>query len=153
MEYNDEKLLSVQDYEIMAKAYSNHLKSKGFVFVQVDATENELLISEVFELMSKIKSCLRFLGNFLGTGRLYSLNELQMKTFQIIYPSCDQTLSYKIRGDKTKCFLNLQSLESELISKLLTLSEQSPFSNQLLWLIKERLYLSSEIYKIKGLIN
>ncbi len=152
MEYNDEKLLSIDEYEIMAKAYSAHLKDKGFIFVQVDGRENEQLICDTYELFCRIKSSLLFLGNFLNTGKLYTLNERQIKTFQIMYPSCEQNISYKIRGDKTKCFLNLQSLESKLLSNLLSLSEQSPFSNQILRIIEQRLYLTSEIYKIEGLI-
>ncbi len=153
MEYNDEKLLSIDEYEVMAKAYSQHLRDKGFIFIQVDSEENNELICEVNELFSQIKSSLFYLGNFLGTGRLYSLTDRQIRLFQTIYPDCTQTNSYKIRGDKTKCFLNLMSLESTLISKLLTLSENSPFFKQLDTMIRERLYVTSEIYKIKGLIS
>lgn len=36
MKYNDEQILSIDEYEAMAKAYSNALKKHGFVFVKVD---------------------------------------------------------------------------------------------------------------------
>lgn len=153
MEYNDERLLNTQEYELMAKAYASHLKESGFMFVQIDLNEDEALVASTCELFSQIKSSLKFLNNFLGTGKLLSLTERQIRSFEVLYPSVNQSNSYRIRGDKTKCFLNLQALESRLISALLTLSQGSPFSNQILWLIKERLYLTSEIYKIKGLIN
>lgn len=152
MEYNDEKLLSIGEYEAMAKAYSQKLKEKGFIFVQIDAQENEALISECWELLRKIKSSLFYLGNFLGTGRMYSLNERQIKLFHTMFPDEEQVIRYKIRGDKTKCFLNMLSLENQLIIKLLSLSNSSPFSSQIERMIDERLRLSSEIYKIKGLI-
>ena len=32
MEYNDEQILNLQDYEKMAKAYDDTLKNKGFNF-------------------------------------------------------------------------------------------------------------------------
>ena len=153
MNYNDEKLLSIDEYEVMAKAYSAHLRDKGFIFIQVDSEENNELIAEVNELFAQIKSSLFFLGNFLGTGRLYTLTDRQIKLFQTIYPDCTQANSYKIRGDKTKCFLNMIALESTLISKLLTLSENSPFFKQIDTMIRERLYVCGEIYKINGLMN
>ena len=153
MEYNDEKLLSIDEYEVMAKAYSAHLKDKGFIFVQVDGREHDELVAETFELFSKLKSSLLFLGNFLGTGRMYSLTDRQIKLFQTMYPECSTVETYKIRGDKTKCFLNMLSLENALLLKLITLSENSPFFKQLDTMVQERLYVSSEIYKIKGLLS
>lgn len=152
MEYNDEQLLSISQYETMAKAYSQKLKEKGFFFVQIDASENNALACEIFELLLKLKSSLFHLANFLGTGRLYSLNERHIKAFQTLYPDCNQINRYKIRGDKTKCFLNMLSLENELIAKLFMLSASSSFASQLERMINERLHLSSEIYKIKGLL-
>ena len=153
MEYNDEKLLSISEYEIMAKAYSQKLKEKGFFFVQIDGRENNELIAECYKLLLKLKSSLFFLGNFLGTGRMYALNERHIKLFQTLFPECDNVERYKIRGDKTKCFLNMLSLESQLLIKLVDLSQNSPFSSQIDRMLNERLRLSSEIYKIKGLIN
>lgn len=152
MEYNDEKLLSISEYETMAKAYSQKLKENGFVFVEIDARNNDALICECFDLFLKLRSSLFFLGNFLGTGRLYSLNERQIKTFRTLYPDCEMR-RFKIRGDKIKCFLNTLSLEFCLISKLNLLAKQSPLSSQLERMINERLLLSSEIYLIKGVIN
>ena len=85
MKYDDEKLLSIEEYEVMAKAYSQALKDKGFIFVQIDGRDNEEIIAETFNLLIKIKSLLFHLGNFLNTGHLYSLNERHIKIFQTMY--------------------------------------------------------------------
>ncbi len=153
MEYNDEKLMSMEGYATMAKAYSQSLKDRGFIFIQFDGNENEVLINEVATLFCKIKSSLLYLSGFLDTGRLYELTQRQINAFLSLYPSISDLPTYPISGDKTRCFLNMLSLESLLISKLITLGDQSPFSNQISKLVHQRLYLTSEIYKIKGLIS
>ena len=52
-------------------------------------------------------------------------------------PSLNSSLHFKARGDKTTCFLNMLGLENLLVSKLLTLAEQSPFQSQIERIIKE----------------
>ena len=145
MLYNDEKLLTIEEYEVMAKAYNQSLKDRGFIFVQIDGRDNEDLAIEIFEIFSKIKSLLFHLGNFLNTGRMFSLNERHIKTFLTLYPSLT-TSSHKVRGDKTTCFLAFLGLESSLLSKLMLLSEQSPFSSQIDRIINQRLTLMSQLF-------
>lgn len=147
MEYNDEKLLSLEEYEIMAKEYSKSLKSGGFVFVKVDESACDILVSEIFDLLNKISSSLRVLGNFSELNKLLALTEKQCSTLQVLYPECSQEKPLLVRGNKNLIFLNFLSLESELILKLLSLCEQSPFSSQLNSLARERLYLTKEIFK------
>ena len=147
MEYNDEKLLSTQEYEVMAKAYSSALKRSGFVFVRLDESACDALVSEIFDILNKINSSLRTLGSYSELNKLLSLTEKQTLALQVLYPECSQENPLQVRGNKNLIFLNFLSLESELILKLLSLCEQSPFSSQLNKIITERLYLTKEIFK------
>ncbi len=143
MEYNDEKLLNLDEYAVMAKAYSTALKSKGYVFLQIDTLACDILVSDTFELFCNIQTSLNLLGK--PFSKMAELNLRQLNSFQSFYPSCE--LSYKIQKRDKAAFYRYLSLESELLSHLLTLSKQSPFSNQLFNFIKERLYLTSVIFK------
>ena len=152
MEYNDEKLLSVQEYAAMAQEYATALKKRGFVFVQIDELIDKSLVDDVFDCLGKLRSCLLFLGGFLGTGKLFQANERHVESLKILL-DCDAELpSHRIRGDKTKCFLGLLSLESKLISLLLNLSKDCPFGKQIDRIIQERLSICHEIFKVNGLI-
>lgn len=153
MEYNDEKLLSVSEYETMAKAYSKNLRDKGFIFVQVDSEQNEAMLHEIFVNFLQLKSSLFFLGGFLNTGKLYSLNERHFKIFQTLYPEVRTTETFRVRGDKTKCFLNMISLESKLISSLLSLTDQSPYHDQLERMIYERLATTQSIFNVQNVLQ
>ena len=149
MEYDDEKLLSLEEYEVMAKEYSKSLKKSGFVFIKVDENLCEELVSEIFELYQKIYASLLFLGKFSNLDKLANLTSEQMSTLKILYPECSQTPSIQVRGNKNLIFLNFLSLESDLNLKLLSLCEQSPFSSQLKPLILSRLACTKEIFKQK----
>ena len=48
MEYNDDQVLNCSTYEIMARAYAEAMKEKGFMFVQVDNEKNEVYILHIF---------------------------------------------------------------------------------------------------------
>lgn len=148
MEYNDEQLLSCSNYEIMARAYANAMKEKGFMLVQVDNEKNRELIDDTFETLSRIKSCLFFLGGFLGTGRMYSLNERQVKKMEVIFDRETAHNKYLFRQDKTKAFIEFVGDEAHLIKNLIALSSQSSFENDILKIINDRLSLLSEIFKI-----
>ena len=146
MEYNDEQVLSCSSYELMAKAYAEAMKEKGFMFVQVDNEKNKALIDDTFDVLSKIKSCLFFLGGFLGTGRLYSLNERQIKKLEVIF-DCDIAHNkYSFKPDKTATLLEYIGHEAHLIKNLTTLSSQSSFEHDILKIINDRLSLIQEIF-------
>lgn len=145
MMYNDDELLDAQTYETMAKAYANALKQKGFIIVQVDNEKNKELILQTFELLGKIRACLFRLGGFLGTGKMYSLTERQIKKLSIIFDQEVSLSSLSLGNDKTKYFLSYIGFESNLIKNLIELKEQSSFESDLTRIINDRLTLLSQI--------
>lgn len=152
MIFNDEQLLSPDQYEVMAKAYSNSLKQKGFVFVSFDKSGQGEILSEVFDLLCLLRDHLFALGGFLGTGAMYNLNEKHILALQKIF---DYDFNYSrtnLLHDKTKLFLNMLSLENILLSKLLDLAFASDNPEEILAFIKERTALSGSLYKINGII-
>lgn len=149
MEYNDEQILSIDEYETMAKAYSNALKKHGFVFIKIDSEKNQELITKAFELISKIKTCLFLMGGFLNTSSFYSLNERQIKKLRIIFDYEEPLVNHHYRHDKTTCFLIFLGLESQLLKVLLQLSEESNFEFELKKIINDRLTMLANIFKEK----
>ena len=150
MEYNDEKILSINDYEIMAKAYANELKKRGFMVVQVDAEKNQELVEKVLLQMGIIKSHLFMLGGFLNTSQFYSLNDRQIKKMSLLFDANPTPASLTLPHDKTKCFLSFLSFEFELIKNLMELTDKSNYENQLKQLINARLAVMSQILSIKN---
>ena len=153
MNYNDEKMLSPASYQEMANQYSKTLKEKGFVFVSLDSSKEEALLHEAFELFYLLKGSLLALGGFLGTGALYSLNEKHLQKMTELYNKEFEFEAKHYSHDKTKTFLNMLSLESKLINKLLSLAEQSNFSKEIFEIIKERTHLLSSLFKINSVIS
>ncbi len=146
--YNDEQLLSISDYENLAKAYSSALKSKGFMVVQIDSEENRILLNETFNNLYSIKSYLFSLGGFLNTGKFYSLNERQVKKLSVLFDYERQDFKINPPHDKTKCLLKFLSCECQLIKNLITLSDRTNYESQLRDMINARLNLLSEILDI-----
>lgn len=145
MNYNDEGLLSIEQYEVMAKAYADALKKRGLKIVNIDDEIDERDVDEIFDKISNIKSLLFTLGGFLNTSTFYSLNERQLKKLLIIFDKDTiPSLHVKTR-DKTKCFLSFLSCEFALTSKLLTLSEKTNFESEIKGMIHQRLTLLSQI--------
>ena len=147
MNYNDEKMLSVEGYENMAKAYSNLLKQQGFMIVKVDNEENKQLMDETLELITTIKAYLFRLGGFLNTGKLYSLTDRQSKKLEVIFDSKLPIVNHIQCFDKTKCFLNYLSYEFALLKNLIALKDQSNFESNILRIIDDRLVLLHKILK------
>ena len=85
MEYNDEPILSLQDYELMAREYASALHKRGFIFVQVDDAQTNAMAEEAFQVLAEIKACLFNLGGFLNTSTMYSLNERHIKKLRVIF--------------------------------------------------------------------
>lgn len=145
MEYNDEQILNVEEYEIMAKAYASELKKRGFMLVQVDNEKISELISTIFEQIIKIKSYLFMLGGFLNTSSFYSLNERQIKKLSLLFELSPTANNFALPHDKTKCFLAFLSCEFELIKNLIELSDKSNYEVELKKIINSRLSLLSKI--------
>ncbi len=146
MEYNDEQILNLQDYEKMAKAYADTLKNKGFIFVKVNDEKEAVLLDEILDCMSQIKSCLFIMGGFLNTSQLYSLNERQIKKLSVLFDYDKPLKQFKMKYDKTSCFLKFIGLESQLIRDLLQLCEYSNFESELKKIIDARLATMASIF-------
>lgn len=148
MEYNDNPILNINEYEIMAKAYASELKKRGFMIVQIDSDESKQLIEKAFELMLTIKSQLFALGGFLNTSNFYSLNERQIKKLSLLfdypYPANKSVGKY----DKTKMFLSFLSNEFLLIKTLFELSTKTNYESEITKMINSRLTLLSQILSI-----
>ena len=148
MEYIDEPLLNVEEYEKIAKAYANALKSKGFMIVSVDMQDNYPLIKEVFNELYTIKTILFSLGGFLNTGRFYSLNDRQIKKLTAIFDFEEEPPKIKAPIDKTKGLLSFLSCECLLIKNLIQLAFQSNYEIQIKDILNSRLSLLSELLKV-----
>ncbi len=146
--YNDEQILSVNEYENIAKAYSNALKSKGFIIVQVDNEKNDVLIKEIFENLYFIKTLLFNLGGFMGTSKFYSLNERQIKKLAIILDFEENVEIKKSPRDKTKCLLEFLSTECLLIKNLIELADKTSYESQIKDIINSRLNLLSSLLEV-----
>ncbi len=146
MEYKDEQILSIEQYETIAKAYCNALKKRGYKFIKVENEKNQELIEQTFITLSKIKTCLFLMGGFLNTSSLYSLNERQIKKLRIILDYESPLKPFQMKHDKTMCFIKLIGFESELIKLLLILEEESNFENEIKKMIDDRLTLFSTIF-------
>lgn len=148
MEYNDEQILNISDYELMAKAYSNELKKRGFMLVQIENGETEELLGEIFYYLFQIKSYLFVLGGFLNTSKFYSLNERQIKKLGILFDQSPSFFNSPPNRDKTKTFLAFLSTEAQLIKNLIALSEKSNYESEIRKMIDSRLSLLSQILSV-----
>lgn len=148
MEYNDEQMLKISDYEIMARAYSDTLKKQGFMIVQIDNEETSALVDETLNDISKIKSSLFMLGGFLNTSQFYSLNERQLKKLCILFDRDSPAVSRTALRDKTKAFLSFLSTEASLIKSLIILAEKSNYEAEIKKIVDARLSLLSKILEV-----
>lgn len=144
----DDKLLNVDEYERIAKAYSSALKNRGFMIVQISDEENQKLLQEVFAQLFTIKSHLFALGGFLSTSKFYSLNERQIKKLSLLFDFNEKVSVERAPRDKTKTLLSFLSTECLLIKNLILLAERSNYENQIKDIINSRLNLLSQILKI-----
>ncbi len=143
MEYNDDQILSLQDYEKIARAYANGVRN--FKIISLDNEESQKLIIPIFELLYSIKSCLFSLGGFLGTSKFYSLNERQIKKLAIMLDYNEQPDTQHAPRDKTRCLLKFLSNELVLIKNLSNFAEKSNYERQIREIIDARLTLLSQI--------
>ena len=152
MDYQDDKCPEIQTYEEMAKAYSNSLKDKGFVFIRLDNEDYSFLLNEVFDVLFKLRSSYRFLNGFLGSSDFLSLTEKQIEELRKLF-DFKKNHSFQLRTNKTKCLLNTISLEANLLLKLNTLAQKSDYFKELSSIASERLLLLHQNYKIEGIFN
>ena len=120
--YNDELLPN--DFEEMARAYSKHLKKKGFVFVKLEDEEFSLLVDEILVLIAKMKACLLRLKKQLDSQKLME----RLDSFETRISSQFENKkphSFKCVENENQAFLSLVSIENMLILKLMSLSLKS----------------------------
>lgn len=120
--YDDE--LMPENFEQIAKAYSQSLKNKGFIFIRLEEEEFNLLLSEICVLLNKMLSCLETLKSFLDSSSLQkkinqSLCQLNEK-FDIKNPH-----KFVCVENPNNAFLSLVAIENTLIIKLMLLSVKS----------------------------
>lgn len=153
MEYNDEAMPSMQQYAQMAEAYMKNMRKKGFIFVKVEDEDVRTLVQNIFDDLGKERSMLMFMGGFLGTGKIFSASERQTEGLKLLFDYDYIFPSYRVRGDKTKCFLNFLGLESRIIRNMLNLAKISSFSNQIERFANERLSIMEEIFILPNLLT
>ena len=146
MEYNDEPILSLQDYELMAREYDSALHKRGFIFVQVDDEQTNAMVEVAFLVLAEIKACLFNLGGFLNTSTMYSLNERHIKKLRVIFDYDKPLATFKLRRDKTYCFLRYIGLECKLLKCLLALSERTNYERELKKIYEDRLTTLASIF-------
>ena len=151
--YNDEKLPSLEDYQKMASAYSQNLKKHGFLFMSIDNSNENSNAQNVLLTLQMIKSSLLSLSGFLGTSKLYSLTEKHIEKIAKWYGDLRCYQTFRVSHDKTKCFLNMISLENQLVFCLIELAKSSSHALEILDIIQERTYLSSNLFMVKGVIS
>lgn len=152
MEYDDFACPTPDEYEALARAYSNSLKQKGFIFVRLDTEGMNVLIDEVFDLMFKLRASYRMLGQFMGCDKFYALNEEQLELLRDKF-NYKQNRGFKMNWNKTKCFLNTISLENRLLIKLFLLAQKSDEFEFLVGLIFQRMRLSADLYEIGDVMS
>lgn len=120
--YNDEML--PDDFQQIAMAYSKSLKQKGFVFVSLQEEEFNLLVAEIFVVLSKMQACLACMKDFADThvlqGKLEGAQQLLQDRF-----GAKKVHKFKYPLGADKAFLTLVSLENLLLIKLMLLAFKS----------------------------
>lgn len=153
MEYNDDAIMTPEEYGQLAKAYAESQKSPGFVFVKLDRDREREVLGEVFSLLGTLKSNLFALGGFLGTGALFNLNNKHVERLERLFDAEFSFKQQRFMADKTKCFLNMLSLEARAINKLLELALCSPHVDEIVGMIKERTELVGSLFQVNGIIS
>ena len=151
MEYNDEMLPTMKNFEEMARAYNFSLKQKGFVFISLEEEGKNLLVDEVFDLLFRLRASYRFLGSFLDSNIMLNITEEHLLKLRELF-MVENNKGYFIRTNQTKCFLNSIALENTLCIKLLLLAQKCEFGQEILSLIIEREKLISNNLTVENTI-
>ena len=146
MEYNDEKMSSLEQFERAAKEYAKALNESGFKIIKINERDKQELVDKIMLLFSQIKLLLFRLGGYLGTGKLYFLTEKQSKKLAILW---DEPITKNIKIpllDKTKTFLKYLGCEFALIKNLIVIKDQSNFESDITRIINDRLTILERIF-------
>ena len=143
MLYEDDKILTIDEYEKLAREYLTAIEENKIELINVE--DDSALIDEMFHSFACVSRALFCLGGFLNTSRLYSLTSKQIKTLQEIY---SLKLPHVVLPsyDKTKLFLHFVGCESGLILSLIKLAKSSNNAQVLEKMISDRLVLCKNIF-------
>ena len=149
MQYDDEALPTLTNFEEMARAYNLSLKEKGFVFVNLEQEGKNLLVADVFDLFFRLRASYRYLGSFMSSKKLLEQTEADISQLRSIF-DFGENKGYYITTNVTKCFLNALSLENKLSLKLLLLSQKCEVNDIILSIIIQREKMLSQILEIEN---
>ena len=152
MNYNDEASPTLENFENMARAYSEKIKNEGFVFINLNDQDYSFLLEEVFDILFKLRASYRFLNGFLGSNLFLDLTEEQIKDLRDLF-DYTKNRGFRVQTNNTKCFLNTVSLESKLILKLGDLAKKSDHFSAISSIINKRLVLIANNYQVDGIFN
>ena len=148
--FNDESTCTPDEFEKMAKAYSDALDRSEFRFFENENARN-IIVDEVFETLFKLRASYRFLNGFLGSDLFLDLTEKQIADLRKLF-NYQTNHGFRVRVNSTKCLLNTISLESNLLLKLNILS-QFDFLDELSKIADDRLKLLKENYEIQNVFS
>ena len=143
MIYEDDKILTMEEYEELAKQYYHSYNKNEFKFI--NTSEDEMLLDLVFNYFSLVNQSLFRLGGFLNTSKLYTLTNKQIKIFLNLYNKKLPFLSIK-QCDKTNTFLNYIGLESQLLLNLINLARIDKNEDIINRIINDRLIAIKNIF-------
>ena len=143
MIYEDDKILTMEEYEELAKQYYQSYNKNEFKFI--NTSEDEVLLDLVFNPFSLVNQSLFRLGGFLNTSKLYTLTNKQIKIFLNLYNKKLPFLSIK-QCDKTNTFLNYIGLESQLLLNLINLARIDKNEDIINRIINDRLIAIKNIF-------
>ena len=146
--YDDEML--PEDFEEIAKAYSQSLKKRGFVFVHLDQEELSFLVDEVLICLAKMKACLKNLVHIQSVV-------LQNKLAEIERFCCDKFDNKKPHNfdcveNENQCFLMLVALENFLVVHLLKLCDKKFYPSDFKNMIEDVCLIFAESVDVSGFV-
>lgn len=120
--FNDE--LMPESFEEIARSYSKAIKTKKFVFVNLEKEEFNFLVSEVLVLLSKMQACLSHLKKYVECE---FLEKTLCDASSLISKKFNKKLPHKFKcvANENSAFLCLVGLENTLILKLMLLALKS----------------------------
>ena len=152
MVYDDNIFPTPEEFENMAKEYSNAVRQKGFIFVNMFFEDYSLLLDEIFDILFKLSASYRFLNGFLGSDDFLNLTEEHIDKLRQMF-DYKKNRAVQVKTNNTKCLLNTISLENLLTLKLFELAKKSEKVIEIFKIISDRLKFSNENYKIEGIFN
>ena len=143
MLYEDDKILTIEEYEALAREYLKKAEENKIELIKVE--DDAAMVEELFCCFARVNQCLFCLGGFLSTGCIYSLTCKQIKTLKQLY-DCQLPQVVLPRQDKAKLFLHFVGCESALILSLTSLAKSSNKAQVFERMISDRLVQCKNIF-------